>query len=88
MLWMSCFLTVLGKAPWTSRNNATATFPDRQVSLTLWIRVWIASVVLHPGRPPNWFGGSMECFSPKKERSAATSVEKTFPIVFRRPIGQ
>ena len=65
-----------------------ATLPALQASLILWISTWIASVVLRPGRLPNCPGGSMACFLAKKERSVATRVEKSLPMVSSSPMGR
>ena len=88
MLCSSRSLTVLGKAACISRKRIDATFWRRHASLILWMTRCIASVVHLPGRPPNCVAGSRRCFSVRCERSAATSVEKSFPRVSRRPMGR
>jgi hypothetical protein len=53
MSCMSCSLTMLRKAPWTSRESATATLSCLQVFLILCTTSSMASIVLWPGHPPN-----------------------------------
>ena len=88
MLCMSWSLTMLGKAPCTSRKRAAVDLPFLQVSLILWVTRSIASVVFLLGLPPNWVSGRRLCFSARKEICLEHRDEKTFRIVSIRPIGQ
>ena len=88
MLCMSCSLTILGKAPCTSRKRAAADLPFLQVSLILWVTKSIASVVFLPSLPPNWVGRRRLCFSARKEMCLEQRDEKTFGIVSIRLIGR
>ena len=58
ILWISWSLTILGKAPCTSKKRVAAF----HASLILCVTKSIASVVFLPGLPPNWVEGRRLCF--------------------------
>ena len=78
---------MLGNVAWMSRKRVEATVPTCQVSLTLDVIKCIVSVAHLPALPPNCVGGNSSCFSVRKEMSAVTRVEKSFPMVSKRPMG-
>ena len=70
-----------------SRKRAEVTLPVLQASLILEVTKCMVSVVQQPGLPPNCDRGRRRCFSVMKERSVATSVENSLPMVSSRLIG-
>ena len=70
-----------------SRKRAEATLPALQASLILEVTKCMPSVMQWPGLPPYCVRGRRTCFSMMKERSVATSIENSLPMVSSRLIG-
>ena len=62
MLWKSCLMSMLGKAPLMSRNRVEVTWPFCQAFFTVFISMCRKSVVVCPGLVPKWFVGNRLCF--------------------------